>query len=174
MYGPKIFQTKKGEKETKEGQKEIVLKQIRFTKEGYEKLKSEYETLLKQRPFVIEDLKKAREMGDLSENGYYKASRAKLSFIDSRLQRIAYDLKHATIITVTQNGKVAIGCHVSLLFEDKTVTFQIVGDLEANPSEGKISLLSPLGKALVNKKVGEEAMIETPTGKRVYKIATID
>src|SRR5258708_14698218 len=65
------------------------MNQIRFTKQGYEKLKRDYEELLKSRPAAVDDLKKARDMGDLSENGYYKASKSKLSFIDARLRKFS-------------------------------------------------------------------------------------
>ena len=149
------------------------MNRIRFTKEGYEKLKAEYEELLKQRPAIVEDLKKAREMGDLSENGYYKASRAKLSFTDSRLRRLNLNLKYAIIVEETNKDVVNIGSKVVLSIGDKEVTYDIVGDLEADPSQGKISLLSPLGRALAQKKVGNEVILETPGRKITYKITNI-
>jgi len=146
---------------------------IRFTKEGYEKLKKDYEELLKQRPAAVLDLKTAREMGDLSENGYYKASRAKLSFIDGQLRRSSWNLKHALIIEETSGNGVGIGKKVTLTTGEKDVTYHIVGDLEADPSQGKISLLSPLGKALTNKQLGEEVLLETPARKIIYTITKI-
>ncbi len=146
---------------------------IRFTKEGYEQLKKDYEELLKQRPAAVLDLKTAREMGDLSENGYYKASRAKLSFIDGQLRRSSWNLKHALIIEETSGTGVVIGKKVTLTTGEKDVTYHIVGDLEADPSQGKISLLSPLGKAVANKQVGDEVTLETPARKIVYKIRGI-
>ncbi len=149
------------------------MKQIRFTKEGFEKIQQEYDELLKQRPAVVEDLKKAREMGDLKENGYYQASRQKLSSIDGRLFRLKMDMKYAVIIEQNAANGVSIGNTITLTNDENERIFTIVGDFEANPSEGKISLLSPLGRAVDGKKVGDEANIETPRGKITYKITAI-
>src|SRR6185369_3952984 len=123
------------------------MNQIRFTKEGFEKAKQEYEDLLKQRPAVVEDLKKAREMGDLKENGYYQASRQKLSAIDGRLFRLKMDMKYAVIAETSSEDGVSIGSTVTVSDGEKELLYTIVGDFEANPGEGKISLLSPLGRA---------------------------
>lgn len=149
------------------------MKLIRFTAQGYKKLKEEYEGLLKSRPFAVEDLKKARELGDLSENGYYKASRAKLSSIDHRLYRLKISLKQAIILDKPQNSGAAIGNSVILSDGKKEYTYTIVGDLEANPMDGKISLLSPLGKAIEGRKINEEIEFDTPSGKIKYTIKNI-
>ncbi|HUQ85103.1 MAG TPA: transcription elongation factor GreA [Candidatus Limnocylindrales bacterium] len=154
-----------------------AINKIRFTKEGYYKLKEEYADLLRQRPLAVADLKKAREMGDLSENGYYKESKLKLNFIDGRLRRFSDYLKRADIVdnngTKLQIDTVYIGSTVTLADEKKERTYQIVGDLEANPGEGKLSLLSPIGRAIVGKKLNTEVEIETPAGKFTYKITKI-
>ncbi len=150
-----------------------AVKQIRFTKEGYEKLKEEHKTLLAQRKPAVEDLKKARDMGDLSENGYYKSARSKLSFIDARTRSIAYSLKHAHIMDHVLTNTVAIGNTVTLMHEKREITYQIVGDLEANPKEQKISLKSPIGKALNGKKVGDNVIVYTPSGRTIYSIIKI-
>lgn len=149
------------------------MKQIRFTQEGFEKAQQEYEELQKQRPAVLEDLKKARELGDLKENGYYQASRQKLSHIDGRLFRLKIEMKYAVIIKNTAGDRASIGSQVTLTNAEKEITYTIVGDFEANPSEGKISLLSPLGKAIDGKKIGDEVTLETPRGKLIYKIVSI-
>ncbi len=146
---------------------------VRFTKEGFEKLKKDYEDLKAERPDAVMHLKKAREMGDLSENGYYKGARAKLSSIDSRLWKISMDIKHALIIEDSKNPGVDIGKTVTLANDKREMTYQVVGDLEANPAEGKISLLSPIGKAIANKQVGEEVKISTPSGEVIYKITNL-
>lgn len=151
----------------------VQLEPIRFTKDGFKKLQQEQEELIKQRPAVLEDLKKARELGDLKENGYYKASRAKLNFIDGRLFRIKVAMKQAVIVDDAQGDTIGIGKKVTLQTGDTKIIYTLVGDMEANPTEGKISLLSPLGKALENKKVGDEATIETPMKRVVYKIVSI-
>src|SRR5882672_4692846 len=126
----------------------------RFTKEGYEKLQQEYEGLKAERPAVVLDVQKARDMGDLKENGYYQASKGKLRSIDSQLMRIEYNLKTAKIIDPSESDAVGIGSTVTLFNQDREMTFQFVGDFEAAPGERKLSLLSPIGKAVEGKKVG--------------------
>ncbi len=143
---------------------------IRFTKEGFEKLKKDYEDLKNERPDAVEHLRKARDMGDLSENGYYKASKAKLSSIDGRLWKMSMDIKHALVIEDSKNSGVDIGKTVTLKNEQREMTYQVVGDLEANPAEGKISLLSPIGKAVAGKQVNDEVKISTPSGEVAYTI----
>lgn len=149
------------------------MKQIKFTNEGYKKLREELQSLVKKRPLAVIDLKKAREMGDLSENGYYKAARGKLSAMDRRLQYLRYYLKLGKIIETMSTDTVAIGTTVTVTNKNETVTYHIVGDLESNPSEQKISLQSPIGKALEGKKVGEIVEITVPLGKRIYTISRI-
>ena len=149
------------------------MKKIRFTREGFEKAKQEYEDLLKQRPSVIDDLQKARELGDLKENGYYQASRQKLSYIDGRLFKLKMDMKYADIIEATKGNSASIGSTVTLSDGEKELIYKIVGDFEANPSEGKISLLSPIGKALEGKNTGEEIHLNLPKGKISYKILSV-
>lgn len=146
---------------------------IRFTKEGYDKLLKEQEELIAQRPAVVEDLKKARELGDLKENGYYQASRQKLNAIDRRLFRIKMQMKQAVIVDSTNTDHVTIGSTITLKNDESERKYTMVGDLEANPSEGKISLLSPLGRAVEGKKVGEEIILQTPRGKIAYQITAI-
>lgn len=137
------------------------MKKIRFTKDGLEKLKKERSELKASRPAAVEDLKKARDMGDLSENGYYKAAKQKLSGIDYRLRTMDFQIKQAEVI----NNMI-----VTLQNGDKTVTYTIVGDLEANPSMGSISHKSPIGRAVEGRKKGEAIEILTPSGKIKYKI----
>lgn len=146
---------------------------IRFTKQGYETLKKERETVLKRRPLAVLELAKAREMGDLSENGYYKAAKAELVNIDRRLREIAYTLTRAVVIENTNNNSVGIGSRVTLQLGEKEMAYKIVGDLEANPSQGMLSLKSPLGKALYGKRKGENTIITTPNGTAAYKIVDV-
>lgn len=146
---------------------------IRFTQEGFEKLKKEHADLIDQRPHAVSELKKAREMGDLSENGYYKASRQKLNFIDGQIRRTEYALKYAQIIESSADPVVEIGKTVTLSDGERERVYEIVGDWEADPSAGKISLLSPLGKAVANKKVGDGVVMEIPAGKKVYTVISL-
>jgi len=149
------------------------MKNIRFTKKGFEALKKRYEALKNSRPAAVLDLKRARDMGDLSENGYYKAARARLSEIDRNLRKFLIELKSADVIESKNNHQVGIGLTVKLSDGKGEKVFQIVGDLEADPSQKKISLLSPLGHALERKKVGDTAKITTPKGVISYKIIKI-
>lgn len=150
-----------------------VMKNIRFTKKGFDALKKAYEDLKNSRPYAVSDLKRAREMGDLSENGYYKAARAKLSEIDRNLRKFLFELKSADVVKNSNNHQVGIGHTVKLSNGKKEIIFHIVGDLEADPSQKKISLLSPLGQALEGKKAGNKIEITTPSGKISYEIILI-
>lgn len=146
---------------------------IPFTKAGIDKLQQEKETLLNERPDAVLHLKKSRELGDLSENGYYKASRQKLNFIDGRLRRIDHLLKYSVVVASAKSGVVDIGATVVLHDGTKNITYTIVGGEESNPSEGKISHLSPLGKAVMGKKIGDSITIQAPAGEIVYSIKKI-
>lgn len=163
--------------------------QIPFTEEGFEKIKKEHADLLLQRPDAVGHLKRARELGDLSENGYYKASRAKLSFIDSRLRHLKHLLTNGKIIMSSTSDTVEIGKKITV--SDPSASgaspvrgsgrvaggeriFRMVGGFESDPSEGRISHISPLGKALMGAKVGETREIQTPSGSRKFKIIAIE
>ena len=149
------------------------MRQIRFTKEGFENLKKEQVGLLHKRTFAVDELQQARELGDLSENGFYKAARAKLSSIDARLRILTLLIKNSTIVTNLQTATVEIGNTVTLAEGEKELTYQIVGDIESNPARGKISQLSPIGKAIAGRRVGETVTITIPAGNVRYRIIKI-
>jgi len=144
-----------------------------FTKEGFANLQKEYQKFLADRKPAVEDLRRAREMGDLSENGYYKAAKFKLSSIDYNLRRLKVLIKNAVIAESIIKDIVNVGSRVVLKVDDKKVEYLIVGGYESNPFLGKISHVSPLGKALIGKRVNEEVIILTPSGKKSYKIVEI-
>lgn len=144
-----------------------------FTKEGYEVMQQEEAELLAKRPAAIEDLQKARALGDLKENGYYQASRQKVNSIDHRLRQLKLYLKYGKIITASGTDSVNIGNTVTLHDGERELTYTIVGQHEANPSEKKLSDRSPIGKALIGRKVGETIAIEVPSGKKTYTISSI-
>ena len=146
---------------------------IRFTKEGFEALAKKRENLLHERKFAVDELKRARELGDLSENGLYKAARARLSSIDARVQRIKLQLNSAVIINNQHTNHVGIGNTVNVLEGKKERTYHMVGDMEADPINHKISLLSPIGKAISGKQAGDEVHISTPSGIVTYRIIKI-
>jgi len=152
------------------------MKQIRripVTKEGFEKLKNDIIELKKSRPEAVRILSEARAMGDLSENGLYTAAKAKLRSIDSQMFRLEIQIKLADIIESGGIGIVTIDSKVKVSDGNIEKTFHIVGDYEANPIENKISQHSPLGRALIGKRVGETAKFYAPKGLISYKIISI-
>lgn len=144
-----------------------------FTKDGYEKLEKEQEALLIKRKDVIETLKKAREMGDLSENGLYKTAKFELGDTDRKLRRAKIMLKQATIVTKSTSGTVGIGSTIVLLVGDKEDTYTIVGDFEADPGNKKVSQNSPIGRALMGRKVGDTISFSAPSGNVAYTLLKI-
>lgn len=146
---------------------------IRFTQKGYDDLKKELAELKAERPGVIEHVQKARELGDLKENGYYQASKQKLRSIDSRIMHINYYLKVGQVVDDVASDVIGIGKTVTLKNDKREMTYAMVGDLEANPSEGKLSLRSPIGKAVEGKKQGETVEIHTPSGVVEYTITKV-
>lgn len=146
---------------------------IRFTQKGYDDLKKELAELKAERPGVIEHVQKARELGDLKENGYYQASKQKLRSIDSRIMHINYYLKVGKIADDSNSTGVGIGKTVTLKNDQREMTYMIVGDLEANPSEGKLSLRSPIGKAVEGKNQGDLIEIVVPSGTVTYTITKV-
>lgn len=144
-----------------------------FTKNGYEKLEKEQEALLIKRKDVIETLKKAREMGDLSENGLYKAAKFELGDTDRKLRRAKIMLKQATIVTKSASDSVGIGSTIVILIGEKKNTYTIVGDFEADPSSKKISQNSPIGRALMGRRVGDTISFAAPSGNIAYTLLKI-
>lgn len=149
------------------------LKRIPVTKEGFEKLQKELESLKLDRPNAVKTLAEARSLGDLSENGLYTAAKARLRSIDSQIFRLEMQIKLADI--VFSKGQKTVGIGSSVVVDDgvSTKTFHIVGDFEASPKEGKISQHSPLGKALIGRKTGDLVSFEIPSGKVSYTIKSV-
>lgn len=146
---------------------------IPFTKTGYDKIVAEYESYKHDRPDAVTNLRLAREMGDLSENGYYKAARARLSSIDANLRRLERIIKNAKIVEHFNTGRVEIGSTVTLDDGSKTVIYQIVGGYESDPASGTISHVSPIGKALLGKENGATVSVVTPRGTTRYRVTSI-
>jgi len=137
-------------------------------------LKKRFDTLKTERVHAVGELKKAREMGDLSENGYYKASKMKLVSVDRELRDIQYKLKYVSVIQKEHSDQISLGSKVKLSLGEKEVTYDIVGEYEANPRNGRISNVSPLGRALLRKKEGEVINFKTPNGETTYTILKIE
>jgi len=146
-----------------------------MTKDGLIELKRELEDLVGvKRPVAVTRLADARELGDLSENSEYAAAKQDLAFIDGRILELEEIIHGAKIITSHPKSQIDVGCKVTLTINGKKEMFMLVGEWEANPMEQKISHSSPLGKALMGKKVGEKVEVEAPAGTVLYKILNIE
>lgn len=149
-------------------------KKIYLTKEGLEELKKEYEELTKtKRPEILDRVSAARNMGDLSENAEYTVAKEELSFIDGRIDELDELLKQAVIISNNHSSTIKLGSTVTVNNGKDTEIFTVVGEWEADPHEKKISHESPLGRALLDKRVGDEIEVEAPAGKIKYTIKSI-
>lgn len=151
------------------------VEKIQVTKQGFEDLKKELDKLANtKRPKLVERLSYARSQGDLSENSDYHNAKEELDFLDGRIAELKEVINNAKVVGKNNgNGKVAVGTKVVLKVKDKEHIYDIVGEWEADPVNKKISHSSPLGQALVGKKVGESAEVEAPAGKVVYEILSI-
>ena len=146
-----------------------------LTEEGVKELKEEFVELTALRSEIAERIRTAREMGDLSENSEYQTARADQEKNDARTNEIEYILANSNVISPKSgSNKVVLGSSVSLKGNNgKTKKFQVVGTVEADPMEGKISDESPIGQALIGKKVGDEVEIKTPAETNTYTITEI-
>ncbi len=147
---------------------------VYITQEGIEKLKNQLTELEEKRPTVAKRIKEAREMGDISENAEYDAARQEQAFIEGKIAELEDVIKNAKVVEKGAKGVVHVGAEVTVHIEGEEETFHLVGAHEANPMENKISHESPLGAALMGKKVGDTFEVEAPIGKLTYKIVTID
>jgi transcription elongation factor GreA len=148
-----------------------------LTRAGYEKLIKELEPLKKQKNQLSQDIAEAREKGDLKENAEYHSAKEKLGEVMTRIAKINDKLEGAKIIDDIKipKGQVGIGCTVELEDEDSDrLTYTLVGEDESDPTEGKISVYSPLAQGLLGKKVGETATVDLPAGPRQFKILSAE
>jgi len=155
------------------------MSKVPLTSRGAEKLRDELQLLKSvKRPAVIKAIAEARAHGDLKENAEYHAAREQQSFIEGRINDIEGKLSNAQVIDVTQmpaNGKVIFGATVELSDEDsgKEVTYQIVGEDEADIKSNRISITSPIARALIGKEEGDTAEVNAPGGKKMYEILAV-
>jgi transcription elongation factor GreA len=151
-----------------------------MTNQGAERLARELEDLKKvQRPRIVNAIAEARAHGDLKENAEYSAAREQQSFCEGRIQEIEGKLSNAQIIDVTKiphSGKVIFGTTVTIinLDTDQSVTYQIVGDDEADVKANKISVNSPIARALVGKEEGDVVIVRAPGGDVDYEIGKVE
>jgi transcription elongation factor GreA len=147
-------------------------KLFRLTQEGVNELKAELETLVAKRSGIAESIKTARELGDLSENAEYQSARAEQERNETRIAEVENILQNVDIIKQPSGAKIQLGSRVTIS-NGNTKEFQVVGTVEADPLNGKISDESPMGKALLGKKVGEQIEIKTTAETSTYDIVSI-
>lgn len=148
-------------------------KLYQITEEGKAELEAELTELKGRRGDIADKIAEARDYGDLSENAEYDAAREEQGLVESRIAEIEDILLNAEIIKGGKSSTIGLGSKVELKTGAKTVTYSVVGPVEADPLEGKISNESPIGEALMGKKVGDTATITTPKGDITYEIVKI-
>jgi len=149
-----------------------------MTPEGHEALQEELKNLKTvERPAIVKAIAAAREHGDLSENAEYHAARERQSFVEGRIGELEDTTKRAEIIDTTKlKGKtVRFGAKVKLADEetDEEATYQLVGEFEADIEKRKISIMSPLGKALIGREMGDSVEVTTPNGVRYFEVVSV-
>lgn len=154
------------------------MKQVPITRKGYDALKEELGKLKKiERPRNIKAIEEARAHGDLSENAEFDAAKERQGFIEGRINELQYKLSNADIIDPDNlpKDRAVFGCTVVLenIDSGEEVTYQLVGPDESDIKDGRISVTSPLGKAIIGKVLGDEITINAPGGKRQYELVEI-
>lgn len=152
----------------------MIKKIYNLTQEGVTELKEELLHLIAQRPHVADRIKHARELGDLSENAEYQTAREEQDRLEARISELEHIIQNSQIIKKPKSdGQVRLGSSVKLKDGGKPINYQVVGTMEANPAAGKISDESPIGKALLGRKVGDKVEIKTPAGAHMFKVVEI-
>lgn len=154
------------------------MERVPITREGYNALKKELEHLKKiERPQNIQAIEDARSHGDISENAEFEAAKDRQAFLDGRVGELEYKLSRADIIDPETLPKDRVVFSSSVVLENidtgENVKYQLVGPDESNVEQGRISVLSPLGKAMIGKKPGDEIVLQTPGGQRSYELVEI-
>jgi transcription elongation factor GreA len=146
---------------------------IPYTKDAYEKLTRDLHALKKRREEVVIRLTAAREQGDLSENGAYKYAKQELGDIGRQMRHLKYQLLFGYIAPATTGGSIGFGNTVTIRNDEREITFMLVSQFEADPAQKKLSTDSPIGAAVVGKKVGEKITVILPNGEVRYTITKI-
>ncbi|WP_022673712.1 transcription elongation factor GreA [Novosphingopyxis baekryungensis] len=145
--------------------------------EGMEMLRAQLKLLKEERPLIVDAIEEARAHGDLSENAEYHAAKERQGQVEATISDIEDKLSRAQVIDPADlsGDKVVFGSTITLLDEnDKPITYQIVGEAEADAKKGKLSYSSPLGRALIGKKVDEEVEVTVPSGDKYYLVQKIE
>lgn len=151
-----------------------IAKEFKLTKEGLEELEQELKQLKELRPQITEQIKTARELGDLSENDEYASAREEQARAEGRITEIEHILQNYELLDGKKTSIIRLGSVVVLETADKKeVTYSIVDSIEVDPVERKISDESPIGQALLGKKVGASVEIELPAGKKLYTVKSV-
>ncbi|MCP9223125.1 transcription elongation factor GreA [Erythrobacter sp. LQ02-29] len=153
------------------------MEKVPMLAEGYERITADLKVLRAERPKVVDAIEEARAHGDLSENAEYHAAKERQGQIEAQIAELEDRVSRAQIIdpSTLSGDKVMFGATVTLLDEeDKSIKYQIVGQTEADAAKGRISYSSPIGRALIGKKVGEEIEVTVPSGDKFYLIDEIE
>ena len=148
-------------------------KVYQITESGQRELEQELEELKSRRGEIADKIAAARDFGDLSENAEYDAAREAQGLLETRITEIETILQNASIIQAGGSSTVTLGSTVELEANGKTVTYTVVGPVEADPLEGKVSNESPIGQALMGKAVGDTVTISTPKGELAYTVVAL-
>lgn len=157
----------------------MSIERVPMTPYGYEKLKKELENLIRvERPSVIKAIEEARAFGDLSENAEYEAAKDRQSFVEGRIQELESKVSRAEVIdpaSISNKDRIMFGLTVKLedLDTGKEVTYQLVGPDETEPENGRISITSPIGRAMLGKHVDDDVSVNTPGGLREFVVLDI-
>lgn len=152
---------------------------IPMTEKGYQRLVEELQRLKTvERPKNVKEIEEARALGDLSENAEFHAAKDRQSLLDVQIREIEDKIARAQVIEVSKlsGDKIVFGATVKLVDEDtdQTVVYKIVGDHEAEPKDGKISVSSPVARSLIGRRVGDEVEVKTPAGVRNFEVLALD
>ena len=153
-----------------------TVEKMPMLQEGYRKLTADLKRLKEERPTIVDAIEEARAHGDLSENAEYHAAKERQGQVEASISAIEDQLSRAQIIDPTElsGDKIVFGATVTLLDDDeKPVVYQIVGQTEADAKSGRISYNSPLGRALIGRKVDDEIEVTVPSGDRYYLVSKI-
>lgn len=152
------------------------MEKVPMLAEGYERLSADLKTLRQERPKIVDAIEEARAHGDLSENAEYHAAKERQGQVEAQIAELEDKVSRAQIIdpTTLSGDRIVFGATVTLLDdEDKPVKYQIVGQTEADASQGRISYSSPLARALIGKSKGDEIEVTVPSGDRFYLVDKI-
>jgi len=155
-----------------------MIDKVPTTKEGLEKLRQELHTIITiDRPKNIKAIEEARSHGDLNENAEYHAAKERQSFLEAKINELEMAISRSEVIEISNEPaeNIIFGSTVELknLVNNQTVTYQLVGPYESNPEDGKISITSPLGKALIGNEEGDYIKLKTPGGVQEFEILEI-